>query len=222
MIKEILYIVLIIPIVLILLHTAVRIVRFFYKFPMPQFLANIIDNPLRRAIQPPRETAIRHGLKKGMKVLEVGPGNGRYTIAAAKVLGSDGRIVTIDIEKKMIDRVIKRAKQQNIMNVIAEVADVYKLPYEDLCFDIIYMIAVINEIPDQKSAFKEFYRVLKNDGLLVFSELLMDPDYPTAKSLIKKAHSNGFKVNEKIGNIFYYTLKFNKVLHCPINGSKIE
>jgi hypothetical protein len=66
MMQEILCIVLLIPIVIILLLTAVRIVRFFYKFPMPQFFANIIDNPLRRAIQPPRETAIRHGLKKGM------------------------------------------------------------------------------------------------------------------------------------------------------------
>jgi len=177
---------------------------------MPQFLANIIDNPLRRAIQPPRATAIRHGLKKGMNVLEVGPGNGRYTIAAANVLGPEGKIVTIDIEKKMIERVIKRVKQENVANVNAEVADVYKLPYEDLFFDVIYMIAVINEIPDQKSAFKEFHRVLKSDGLLVFSELLMDPDYPTAKSLIKKAQSNGFKLNEKIGNVFYYTLKFNK------------
>lgn len=210
MIRVILSTVFLIPIILILLHTAVRIVRFFYKFPMPHFLANIIDNPLRRAIQPPRETAIHHGLKKGMKVLEVGPGNGRYTIAAANVVGPEGKIVTIDIEKKMIERVKNRVKKENITNVIAEVADVYKLPYEDLYFDVIYMIAVINEIPNQKSAFKEFNRVLKDDGLLVFSELLMDPDYPAAKTLVKKAHINGFKLNKKMGNIFYYTLKFNK------------
>jgi ubiquinone/menaquinone biosynthesis C-methylase UbiE len=211
MLQIILGIAVLILLIVIILHTAVRIVRFFYKFPMPQFLANIIDNPLRRAIQPPEKTALRHGLKKGMKVLEVGPGNGRYTIAASKVLGPDGLIVTIDIQEKMIERVIKKVKQENITNVHAEVADVYKLPYEDSYFDIVYMIAVINEIPDQKSALKEFHRVLKNDGLLVFSELLMDPDYPTAKSLIKKAQSNGFKLNEKIGNMFYYTLKFNKV-----------
>ena len=107
---------------------------------MPQFLTNIIDNPLRRAIQPPSETAIRHGLKKGMKVLEVGPGNGRYTIAAANVLGPEGKIVTIDIEKKMIDRVIKRVNLEKSINVQAEVADVYKLPYEDSFFDIIYIL----------------------------------------------------------------------------------
>ena len=47
----------------------VRLVRYFYKFPMPQFLANLIDNPLRRRIQPPGEMPIRHGIKPGMKHL---------------------------------------------------------------------------------------------------------------------------------------------------------
>ncbi|MFO7677954.1 MAG: class I SAM-dependent methyltransferase [Thermoplasmatota archaeon] len=211
MLQVILGIAVLILLIVIILHTAVRIVRFFYKFPMPQFLANIIDNPLRRAIQPPEKTALRHGLRKGMKVLEVGPGNGRYTIAAAKVVGPDGLIVTIDIEEKMIKRVIKRVTQENITNVRAEVANVYELPYEDSFFDIIYMIAVINEIPEQERAFQEFHRVLKSDGVLVFSELLMDPDYRFATTLIKKVENNGFRVKEKIGNVFYYTLKFVKV-----------
>ena len=38
----------------------IRIVRNFYKFPMPAFMANAIDNPLRRRIQPPTEAPIRH------------------------------------------------------------------------------------------------------------------------------------------------------------------
>jgi len=178
---------------------------------MPQFLANAIDNPLRRKIQPPKETALRHGLDKGMHVLEVGPGNGRYTVEAVKVVGPEGKVTTIDIEKKMIERVINRLKQENIHNVVAEVADVYKLPYQDDSFDIIYMIAVINEIPDQDKALKEFHRVLKSDGVLVFSELIMDPDYPLAKTLIRRAKNANFKLSEKLGNFFYYTLKFKKM-----------
>jgi len=177
---------------------------------MPQFLANAIDNPLRRKIQPPKETALRHGLKKGMHALEVGPGNGRYTIESAKIVGSEGKVTTIDIDKKMIERVIIRLKQENIDNVVAEVANVYKLPYQDDSFDIIYMIAVINEIPDQDEALKEFHRVLKPDGVLVFSELIMDPDYPFAKTLIRRAQNANFKLSEKLGNFFYYTLKFKK------------
>ncbi len=32
--------------------------------------------------------------------------------------------------------------------MVAEVANVHELPYEDASFDLVYMIAVINEIPE--------------------------------------------------------------------------
>ena len=46
-----------------------------------------------------------------------------------------------------------------------------------------------------------------------FSELFMDPDYPLSKTLIKKVQRFSFKLNEKIDNFFYYTLKFKKNSH---------
>jgi len=196
---------------LIILHTMIRVIRYFYKFPMPQFLADIIDNPLRRKIQPPGDTAIRHGIERGMIVLEVGPGNGRYTTASAKLVGNTGKVYTIDIEKKMIDRVQSRIKQEGINNIIALVANVYKLPFRDSYFDLIYMIAVFNEIPDHDKALRELYRVLKPNGLLVFSEVLMDPDYPLSSTLIKKVSNYNFILKDKIGNMFYYTLRFKKI-----------
>jgi len=210
MIKLIILIIIGIPVIFIILHTIIRIIRHFCKFPMPQFLANLIDNPLRRKIQPPDETAKRHGIEPGMTVLEVGPGNGRYTISSAKRVGKQGKIYTIDIEKKMIERVNNRIKQEQIDNIEAQVADVYKLPYKDNYFDLIYMIAVFNEIPDHDKALTEFYRVLKPKGLLVFSEILMDPDYPLSSTLIKQVSKYQFKVKDKIGNFFYYTLRFEK------------
>ena len=211
MITRILLIILSLPLTIIILHTIIRLIRFFYKFPMPQFLANVIDNPLRRKIQPPKETGLRHGIKSGMNILEVGPGNGRYTVEAAKIVGPSGRITTIDIENKMIERVIKRMETESITNINAEVANVYKLPYQDCSFDLIYMIAVFNEIPEQEKALTEFHRVLKPNGILVFSELFMDPDYLLSKTLTKKVQDFPFKLKEKIGNFFYYTLKFEKI-----------
>ena len=87
---RIFYTLLSIPAVFLILHTIIRIIRHFYKFPMPQWMANLIDNPFRRKIQPPEETAIRHGIKPGMRVLEVGPGNGTYTLGAARRIGPEG------------------------------------------------------------------------------------------------------------------------------------
>lgn len=201
---------------LIILHTVIRTVRHFYKFPMPQFMANLIDNPLRRGIQPPAETAIRHGIEPGMTVLEVGPGNGTYTLAAAKRIGDTGKLVTIDIEPKMIARVRQAAKKAGETNIEAKVADVYKLPYPEGYFDLIYMIAVIGEIPGADKAIKEFYRVLSPHGTLVFSEIFMDPDYPLYQTLVNRAKSAGFRLRTKIGNFFYYTLIFEKSLEGEV------
>jgi ubiquinone/menaquinone biosynthesis C-methylase UbiE len=210
MLRKLLYAILVIPILFVVLNTILRIVRHFYKFPIPEFLASVIDNPLRRRFQPPDETAIRHGIEPGMTVLEVGPGNGRYTLAAARRVGEKGKLVTIDIEPKMIERVERLALVENVKNIEARVADVYHLPFDDGTFDVIYMITVIGEIPDPDKAMKEFYRVLSAMGSLVFSELLPDPDYPLAETLIRKAESAGFQLRDKIGNFFYYTLIFEK------------
>ena len=188
----------------------VRLIRYFYKFPMPQFLANLIDNPLRRRIQPPSEMPIRHGIMPGMTVLEVGPGNGRYTIETARRVGDAGKVVSIDIEPKMIERVRQRAQAEGITNLETQMADVYNLPFEDGIFDAIYMITVISEIPEPQRAMREFYRVLAPSGTLAFSELLTDPDYPLAHTLIRKATAANFHLKRNLGNLFAYTLVFEK------------
>jgi ubiquinone/menaquinone biosynthesis C-methylase UbiE len=194
----------------IVLHTFIRIIRHFYKFPIPEFLAGAIDNPLRRRIQPPDEMALRHSLRPGMRVLDVGPGNGRYTMAAARLVGQEGRVIAIDIEPKMIERVRSRAQAEGVGNVEARVADVCDLPFDDGVFDAIYLIAVIGEIPDQIAALKEFRRVLSPSGTIAFSELLMDPDYPLAESLVRKAGMVGFRLKRRLGSFFSYTLVLEK------------
>jgi ubiquinone/menaquinone biosynthesis C-methylase UbiE len=210
--RRLVWVLLAIPVVLILLHTIVRIVRHFYKFPMPVFMADLIDHPLRRKFQPPYETAVRHGLEPGMTVLEVGPGSGTYTMGAARRVGAQGKLVTVDIEPKMIERVRRRAEAEGIENIEARVANVYNLPFEDGTFDVVTMIAVIGEIPEPERAMQEFYRVLSPSGTLVFSELVMDPDYPLANTLIRMAASAGFRLRTKIGSFCYYTLIFEKGL----------
>jgi len=208
--RRLLVVLLAIPAGLIAMHTIVRIIRHFYKFPIPEFLAGAIDNPLRRRIQPPDVVPLRHGIEPGMQVLEVGPGNGRYTMATARRVGETGRVVAIDIEPKMVERVRSRLEAEGIPNVEARVADVYDLPFDDETFDAVTMIAVIGEIPAPVRAMNEFHRVLKPGGRLAFSELLLDPDYPLAGTLIQKAQAAGFRLKDRTGNLFHYTLVFEK------------
>lgn len=212
MLRRLFGILLAIPVVLIVLHTTIRMIRHFYKFPIPEFLAGAIDNPLRRRLQPPDEMSLRHELRPGMRVLDVGPGNGTYTMAAARLVGDDGRVIAVDIEPKMIERVRNRADAEGVDNIEARVADVYDLPFDDGFFDAIYLIAVIGEIPDTAAALREFHRVLSPSGTIAFSELLMDPDYPLAKTLIRDVGRARFRLKRRLGGLFAYTLVFQKDL----------
>jgi ubiquinone/menaquinone biosynthesis C-methylase UbiE len=186
----------------------VRGIRRIYKFPIPQFLTPFIDNPLRHKLQPHDKVADDLGLKPGMRVLEVGPGVGGYTIAAARRVGPTGKIISIDIEPKIIERLQARLQAEDVTNVEARVADVFALPFEDGSFDAIYMVTVIGEIPMPERAMKEFHRVLKPGGILGFSELFLDPDYPLPRTIRRWAESAGFKVREMVSGFLTYTLSF--------------
>ena len=72
------------------------------------------------------------------------------------------------------------------------------------------MITVIGEIPDPEKAAREFFRVLKPSGTLAFSEIIPDPDYPLARTLISLAEKAGFRPKKRMGNFFSYTLLFEK------------
>ena len=71
-------------------------------------------------------------------------------------------------------------------------------------------IYCIGEIPEPGKAMREFHRVLSPSGTLAFSEFLWDPDYPRVKTLVRKAAAAGFQLKKKVGNVFYYTLIFEK------------
>lgn len=203
-------------------NTLVRIIRHFYKFPIPAFMLGFIDNPVRRYFQPPFETALRHGIKPGMTVLEVGPGTGTYTLAAARHLGPDGWLITIDIVPSVIEKMAQTLAAAGVTNGEARVADVHALPFEDDTFDVITMIAVIGEIPDAPHAMTEFWRVLKPGGTLAFSELLVDPDYTPYGTLARMTREAGFTGQRQVGNPLLYTLLAEKQAEKPVENREVH
>ncbi len=200
--------VLTLPVAVVGVHTVVRVVRHVWKFPVPEVLADLIDNPLRRRFQPPDLLAERHGVRRGMTVLDVGPSNGRYTLAAARAVGPQGRVHAVDLEPRMIERVRRRAAEEGVTTVEARRADVYALPYADAFFDVVYLITVTGEIPEPVRMFRECRRVLRPGGTLGVSELLTDPDYPLRRTVTAWASAAGFRPVGRFGTFFSYTLTF--------------
>ena len=190
------------------LQIVVRLVRKIYPFPIPAAIIRLIDHPLRRRFFSAGKTLDLVGIRPGMQVLELGPGSGFFTLEAARRVGPTGKLYSVDIDPQAI--AIVRHKIQNLTSVEARVGDACELDFPDESLDLAFLAAVLGEIPDPVRALREIHRVLKADGLLSITEMFPDPDYPLRRTVVRWCREAGFKLAEKGGNFFYYTLNFRK------------
>jgi ubiquinone/menaquinone biosynthesis C-methylase UbiE len=197
-------------IIALIFHTIVRIVRYFFKFPLPAPLTVLIDHPIRRKYwQKPEDLANRMKLKPGITLLEIGPGRGNYTEYFSTII-KPGILYAIDIQESVINRLNNRIVKKGLSNIEPRLENVYHLSFEDASIDRIFMMACLPELPDPVRALKECKRVLKNDGILSFSEIFTDPDYPLRRTEIRWANQAGFELTKQFGNFFIYQLNFRK------------
>jgi ubiquinone/menaquinone biosynthesis C-methylase UbiE len=199
---------------LLLLHQVVmRIVRKLVHFPAPAFIGRGLDSNFRRKLQPPDKLIQRSGIRKGMHVLEVGCGSGAYTTFVARVVGGGGKVYALDIQPEMLKQLeSKLAKPENedIKNIELVNSSAYELPFDDDSLDLVYMVTVLQEIPDRNKTLQQVRRVLKPGGIVSVTEWLPDPDYPWKSTTIKIGREAGLVVDEAPGNFWHYTVRFRK------------
>jgi ubiquinone/menaquinone biosynthesis C-methylase UbiE len=182
--------------------------RFGHTTPCPISLAWLLDNPFRRRYT--RSLLDWVGIQPGEVVLELGAGNGVFTVAAAQRAGPQGRLVAVDIQPEMIKRVEQRVQTAGLTNVETRVADAYHLPLDDASVARAFLISVLEEIPDPMRALAELRRVLKPDGILSITAEFMDPDYWFPAETIRQLEAAGFTLVARFGNLWRYTVNFHK------------
>jgi arsenite methyltransferase len=187
-----------------------RTFKHFVHYPVPAFAARFLDNPIRRMFQPPQKMVDRMDIREGMQVLEIGPGPGTFTIAAARRVGGQGKVSVIDIQPGVISRLNHRLQREGISNVITRVAPANSLPFADKTFDRVFMVAVLGEIPDKHLALVEVQRVLKDGGLVAIGEVFIDPDYPRQKSVTRWCREAGLQLAGTHNGFMQYVLTFKK------------
>jgi len=196
-----------------LLQVLFRIGRKFYHSPAPAFIGYFLDSDLRRRGQPPSQLIERSGIKPGMTVIDLGCGNGAFTTFVARAVGKKGKVYAVDIQPKMLqqlERKLARPENQDIKNVELKQASAYELPFEDESIELVYMVTVLQEIPDRGKALREIRRVLRPGGILAVTELLPDLDYPWRSTTIKICQREGFILDASLGNLWNYTVRFKK------------
>jgi ubiquinone/menaquinone biosynthesis C-methylase UbiE len=167
----------------------------------------ILDTPARRRKFSPELAAERHGIEEGMRVLEIGPGGGYLTSAARQRVGPTGKLICLDIQPAMLE------KLRGILGAEAPplvCASGSELPLRDGSLDLVFLCEVLGEIRDKRGALDELYRVIRPGGTLAVTEGMPDPDYVRCSVLTALAVDAGFEPAERSGGWSLYTQRFTR------------
>jgi arsenite methyltransferase len=117
-------------------------------------------------------------LKEGETVLDLGSGGGIDVFLASKKVGQHGKVIGVDMTEEMLERAKASATKFGYRNVEFRLGEIENLPVETGTVDTIISNCVINLSPDKLKVFQEAYRVLKNDGKLMVSDIVTKGDLP--------------------------------------------
>lgn len=117
-------------------------------------------------------------LKKGQKVLILESKAGMDVFLASKKVGSDGKVIGVDMTPEMIERSKNIALKYGYSNVEFKLGELDSLPIEDQTIDVVIANGAINLYLDKINVLKEAYRVMKDKSWLSVSDLIANVTLP--------------------------------------------
>ena len=108
-------------------------------------------------------------LKPGQQILDIATGTGIIAIAAAEIVGTQGKVIGVDIAPGMLGQARSKITAAGLKNLELIEADAETITFEDESFDVIFCATAIVLLGNIPAAFRNWYRWLKTDGIIAFS-----------------------------------------------------
>lgn len=99
-------------------------------------------------------------------VLDIATGTGHIAIAAAKIVGAEGKVIGIDISAGMLEQARDKVKALGLSNVDFQSQDAESLNFPANSFDRIFCANSFPWIEDKQAALQLWHRFLKPGGLI--------------------------------------------------------
>ena len=169
----------------------------------PWWLAYTFDNPLRRLIHNP-EKIVGPYLEEGMTAIDIGCGMGYFSLGMARLVGAKGRVISVDLQQKMLDKLKNRAEHTSIADRIS----VHLCKQDTLGVseevDFVLTFWMVHEVPSVKLFFEQIHSILHASGKWLLAEPKLHTSLSDFDKTLSTATEMGFLATERpVINISY-------------------
>jgi ubiquinone/menaquinone biosynthesis C-methylase UbiE len=135
----------------------------------PWWLAYTFDNPLRRWLHAP-ERLFAGMVGPGQTAVDVGCGMGHFTLGLARMVGPTGKVIAVDLQPQLLERVRRRAERAGLAGRIR----LHRCGPDALGVaepaDFVVASWMVHEVPDRGAFLREVAAMLKAGGRLFVAE----------------------------------------------------
>jgi ubiquinone/menaquinone biosynthesis C-methylase UbiE len=107
-------------------------------------------------------------IQSGIQVLDIATGTGMVAIEAAQIVGTEGRVIGIDISTGMVDIARQKAQALGLQNIEFQLADGEALDFPPNTFDYIFCSSALIWMSDLHGALRHWHQLLKPGGKIGF------------------------------------------------------
>jgi ubiquinone/menaquinone biosynthesis C-methylase UbiE len=155
-------------------------------------------------------------VKPGETVCDMGCGNGFYSLELARLVGEEGKVLAVDIQREMLQMLKERAANERITNIELIHGTVVDPKLPEASVDLMLMVDVYHEFSHPEQMLAAIRKSLKPDGRVALVEFRAeDPNVPikplhkmSKDQIMKEFPPNGFKLVKEFDDLPWQHLKF--------------
>jgi ubiquinone/menaquinone biosynthesis C-methylase UbiE len=156
------------------------------------------------------------GVRPGQVVCDLGCGNGFHALKLAELVGKEGRVVAVDIQREMLVLLEARAKEADVGNIKTVLSLPHDPKLDEASVDLILLVDVYHEFSHPQQMLAGMRRALKKGGRIALVEFRAEdvkvpikPEHKMSKKqILKEFPANGFKLAAEYDKLPWQHLMF--------------
>jgi MoaA/NifB/PqqE/SkfB family radical SAM enzyme/SAM-dependent methyltransferase len=184
------------------------------------------------------------GVKPGEVVVDLGSGAGIDVFIAARLVGPGGRAIGVDMTDRMLE--VARENQPKVAAALGYDAVDFRfgfleqIPVETTSVDLVTSNCVVNLSPDKPRVFEEIWRVLRDHGRVLLSDIVSERPVPphlkvdpqlwgeclvgalTQEELVAGLERAGFYGIEILGRTYWKDVEGHAFYSLTVRAFKLE